>query len=142
MKTLRTSFGLKGIAFVMLAGLLTANCSSKSNPTPGNTAGTGGHAGTTGTAGTTGAAGTTGNAGTGGAGTSGGAGTTGAAGTGSDGGAGTGAGDGSAPCDASGLVQEAGCMACATDPLFGCSTVNTTCIPFNNSSIPANIPRL
>ena len=139
MKTLRkASFGLKGIAFVMLAGLLTANCSSKSNPTPATGKAGAGGAGTGG-AGTTGAAGVTGNAGAGGGGTSGGAGT-GAAGVAPDGGAG--AGDASTGCDASGLVQEAGCMACATDPLFGCSTVSTTCIPFNNSSIPANIPKL
>jgi hypothetical protein len=146
----KASFGFKGVAFLLFAGLVTANCSSSKNATPAN-GGSGGGAGTsaagaTGTAGTGGAAGTSATAGTGGAagtGAGGAAGTGGVGAGGSDGGV-TDAGDGGMSCDPSVFPADAGCMPCATDPLLGCGTKDLliTCSPFNNAAIPANIPRL
>jgi hypothetical protein len=121
----KTSFGFMGAAFVVLAGLASVNCSSKSNPAPGGKAGTGGAAGNGGSGGTGGAAGNSGSGGTGGA-----------AGAAPD----AGTGDGGTSCDASASSQDAGCMPCSTDPLFMCGPGQ--CIPFDNSVIPANIPRL
>jgi hypothetical protein len=140
MKPQRKVFlGLKGAAFVVLAIVFSANCSSKNaNPMPTGKGGAGGHAGTTGAGGSAGTTGAGGGAGTTGAG--GGAGTTGAGGASPDGG-GSDAGDAAAGCDAS-VSPDAGCMACATDPLFACPTLPTTCIHFDNATIPANIPRL
>jgi hypothetical protein len=115
---------LRAVAFAGLVGVVAASCGGKSaNPKPGNTAGAGGGAGASGSAG----AGGTGGAGTAGAG--GGAGTAGAAGSTPDGSV----GDGPTACDPA-----------AADPLYACGPTGlvVTCIPFKNSTIPANIPRL
>jgi hypothetical protein len=138
-----TFFGLKGAAFVVLAGIMAANCGGKSNPAPGNTGGSGGATGKAGSGGTTGAGGAGGAAASGGAGGGAPDAAAGGAGGAPDAGAGD-AGDAATGCDASAVSQDAGCMACSTDPLFACPPTGLiiTCLPFNNSVIPANIPKL
>jgi hypothetical protein len=134
---MKTSFkslmGLKSAAFVLFVGVMAANCSSKSNPAPDGGDGKGGKGGTTGTAGTGGStAGTGGStAGTGGS-------TAGAGGSIPDGGVGD-AGDASCPPGAI-YPADAGCMACAADPLLSCGRLPLTCIPFTGT-VP-NLPKL
>jgi hypothetical protein len=106
--------GFTAAAFAGLLGIMAANCGGKSaNPTPGNAAGAGGGAGASGSGG--------------------GGGTAGAGGSTPDASVGDG-GDAATTCDPS----------AAANPLNACGPMGlvVTCIPFKNSTIPANIPRL
>jgi hypothetical protein len=114
--------GFTGAAFAGLLGIMAANCGGKSaNPTPGNAAGAGGGAGASGSGG----------------GTAGGGGSTPDASV-SDG------GDAATACDPGASPGTASCSPCAANPLYACGPMGlvVTCIPFQNSTIPANIPRL
>jgi hypothetical protein len=135
----KTFLGLQGIAFVVLAGMMAANCggTKPANPVPSGSAGSGGKGGAGGSAGKGGTTGTGGAAG--------GAPDASASGTGGgapDASAGDG-GDAAMSCDPSAFPVDAGCTPCSANPLFACGMgFVTTCIPFDNSTIPANVPRL
>ena len=127
-----------GAVLVLLSGLIAVNCSSSSDSNPAPAAGSGQGGGSPGGGGSAGAAeaGAPASGGTSGAGTS--QGGMGVAGS-NEGGA---AGQAGATCDAASFAQTVGCTPCSPDPLLGCSIVVTTCIPFDNAAIPANVPTL
>jgi hypothetical protein len=135
MNARKTFLGITSLA-IIAAGIMAANCGGddNSNPAPGSGGSTGASGGAL--TGGSGGAGTN-SSGGGAAGMSGG----GAAGAPSDG------GDGGPTCGPvcnPAAYADAGCTPCAPNPLFACPLmgVTTTCIHFDNATIPANIPPL
>ena len=137
MNARKTFLGLTGFAIVA-AGIMAANCGGDdSNPAP--TAGSSGSS--------TGGSGGAATGGSGGAGTnSSGGGPGGMSGAGAAGMPGD-AGEGGLTCGPvcnPAAYADAGCTPCAPNPLLACPLVGvtTTCIHFDNATIPANIPPL
>ena len=148
MNARKTFLGLAGVALIAASGIFAAGCGT-SNPTP---SGSGTSTGTSSGSATGAMSGTTSGAGSGTSGSSTGSGTgTSAESSGTvasnDGGPDatvtgtTDAGDGGAPeaaaCNGTGAVYPTdACAPCAANLLNACSTVNVTCVPFDNSVIP------